>query len=60
MVGVEVGFKVEDPDVKPEALGMEHFYFALGLWLAGLVLSAISLLAEIIWNRTLRMEKPSV
>ena len=33
---------------KPEPLAMEHFYFPLGLWLAGIILSAIFLLAEII------------
>ena len=30
---------------------MEHVYFPLGLWLAGLLMSAIFLLAEIIINR---------
>ena len=33
---------------KPEPLAMEHFYFPLGLWLAGLVISFSILLAEII------------
>ena len=33
---------------EPKPLKMEHFYFPLGLWLAGLLLSALSLLAEII------------
>ena len=36
---------------KPEPLKMEHFYFPLGLWLAGIILSAIFLLAEIIMKR---------
>ena len=36
---------------KPEPLAMEHFYFPLGLWLAGIILSAIFLLAEIIMKR---------
>ena len=35
---------------KPEPLEMEHFYFGLGLWSAGLVISVICLLAEIIVN----------
>ena len=45
---IEVGFKVEAPDDKPEPLRLEHFYFPLGLLLAGLVVSVICLLAEII------------
>ena len=36
---------------KPEPLAMEHFYFPLGLLLAGIILSAIFLLAEIIMKR---------
>ena len=44
----EVPFKVEAPDDEPEPLAMEHFYFPLGIWLAGLVVSVICLLAEII------------
>ena len=39
------------PRDKPERLAMEHFYFPLGLWLAGIILSAIFLLAEIIMKR---------
>ena len=35
---------------KPEPLEMEHFYFLVGLWIAGLVISMICLLAEIIVN----------
>ena len=30
---------------------MEHFYFPLGLWLAGILLSTFFLLAEIIIHR---------
>ena len=36
---------------KPQPLAMEHFYFPLGLWLAGIILSTIFLLAEIIFKR---------
>ena len=36
---------------KPEPLEMEHFYFPLGLWMAGLIVSTVFLLAEIIVNR---------
>ena len=48
---------------------MEHFYFPLGLWFFGILLSAIFLLAEIIIHRRrksrtevamLRLEEPSV
>ena len=47
----EVHFEEEDPDDKPEPLEMEHFYFPLGLWLSGLIISLIFLLAEIVLNR---------
>ena len=33
---------------KPEPLGMEHFYFPLGLLSVGLLLATLCLLAEII------------
>ena len=48
---------------------MEHILFSLGLWLAGLLISTIFLLAEIIIHRRrksqtevgmLRLEEPSV
>ena len=60
---------MEKQDDGPGPLGMEHFYFPIGLWLAGLLLSAIFLLAEIIIHRRrksqtevamLRLEEPSV
>ena len=69
MTVIEVHFKEEVEDDGPEPLRMEHFYFPLGLWLAGLLLSAIFLLAEIIIHRRrksqtevamLRLEEPSV
>ena len=47
----EVLFKVEKEEDGPEPLRMEHFYFPLGLWLTGLLLSAFFLLAEIIIHR---------
>ena len=65
----EVHFKEEAQDTGPQPLGMEHFYFPLGLWLAGLLLSVIFLLAEIIIHRRrksqtevgmLRLEEPSI
>ena len=52
MIGVtEVAFRLEPVDEKVEPLTMEHVKFPLGLWLAGLVLSALYLLAEIIHHR---------
>ena len=65
----EVGLKEEKEDDEPEALRMEHFYFPLGLWLGGLILSAIFLLIEIMLHRRrksqtdvarARLEEPSV
>ena len=69
MTAIEVGFKEEKEDDDPEPLRMEHFYFPLGLWLVGLILSAIFLLTEIILHRRrksqtdvarARLEEPSV
>ena len=69
LVAFESHFKLEEKDDGPETLGMEHFYFPLGLWLAGLLLSVIFLLAEIIMHRRrksqtevgmLRLVEPSV
>ena len=66
---IEVDFKVEKGEDDPEPLTMEHIYFPLGLWLAGLLISTIFLLAEIIIHRRrksqtevgmLRLEEPSV
>ena len=66
-MAIEVGFKEEPEDQKPEPLEMEHFYFPLGLWGAGLVISVICLLAEIIVyycrkrsNRDVRMSTPDL
>ena len=44
---VEVPFKEEPENDEPERLRMEHIYFPLGLWLVGVVLSAVFFLAEI-------------
>ena len=57
MTVIEVGFKEEKEDDDPEPLRMEHFYFPLGLWLGGLILSAIFLLAEIIIHRRRKSKK---
>ena len=64
----ETPFEPEEEGEPLEPLRMEHFYFPLGLWLGGLLLSAIFLLAEIIIHRSrkaqtevamLRLEEPS-
>ena len=66
---IEVVFEAEEEEDDPEPLRMEHFYFPLGLWLGGLILSAIFLLTEIILHRRrksqtdvarARLEEPSV
>ena len=55
----EVLFNVEEGDDKPKPLELKHFYFPLGMWLVGILLSAIFLLAEIIIHR-LRKPKTDV
>ena len=56
-------------DDGPEPLTLDHILFPLGLWLAGLLISTIFLLTEIIIHRRrksqtevgmLRLEEPSV
>ena len=37
----EADYKEEEEDAEPEPLRMEHFYFRLGMWLVGLILSVI-------------------
>ena len=51
MTVIDTYFEVEEKYDRPEPLTMEHIYFPLGLWLAGLLLSTIFLLAEIIIHR---------
>ena len=51
MTVIEVDFKVEKEDAGPKPLRMEHFYFPLGMWLVGILLSVFSFLAEIIIHR---------
>ena len=38
-------------DDTTEPLRMEHFYFPLGLWFVGLLISLLSFIAEIIIHR---------
>ena len=47
----EVPFNAKEEDGEPKPLEMEHFYFPLGLWLVGILLSVFSFLAEIIIHR---------
>ena len=52
LVVFEFPFGEEGENDEPaEPLKMEHFIFPLGLWLAGLVLSTLCLLIEIIIQR---------
>ena len=53
----EVDFKEDPENDKPEPLEMQHFYFPLGRWSAGLVVSTIFLLAEIIVNHRKRSRR---
>ena len=50
IAGYEVYFEETEADEENEALRMEHFYFPLGLWFVVLILSAIFLLADIIYH----------
>ena len=47
---IEVGFKEEPNDDKPEPLRMEHFHLPLGMWFVGILISLFCFLAEIIKN----------
>ena len=62
MVVIEVGFKEEPEDDKPEPLRMEHFHLPLGLWFVGTLISLLCFIAELIThrNRKTRLEEPSV
>ena len=69
MTTIEVHFKEEKEDDDPEPLRMEHFYFSLGMWLVGILLSVFLFLIEIIIRRLrkpktdtpkARLEEPDV
>ena len=51
MTVIEVHFKEEPEDDKPEALRMEHFHLPLGMWMVGILISLLCFLAEIIKHR---------
>ena len=48
---VTVHFEEESEDDSIGPLRMEHFRLPIGLWLVGLVISVLCLLAEIIYHR---------
>ena len=58
MVNTVIDFYEEPNDDKPEPLEMEHFYFPLVLWTAGLVISTIFLLAEMFTRRKSKRNSP--
>ena len=69
MTVIEVHFKAEEEDDEPEPLRMEHFYFPLGMWVVGILLSVLCFIAELIIHRLrksktdvarARLEEPSV
>ena len=47
----ETPFEHEEEEEPLEPLRMEHFYFPLLLWTVGLGLSALTFIAEIIFQR---------
>ena len=51
MTVVEVGFKEDEEDDKPEALRMEHFHLPLLMWFVGILISLLCYIAEIIKHR---------
>ena len=65
---IEMHFKQEPKPDEPETLRMGHFYFPLGMWFVGILISLFSFVAEIIIHRTrksktdvpmLPLEKPT-
>ena len=59
MIATEVPFNTELEDDEPEPLRMEHFYFPLGLWVVGILLSVLCFIAELIIHR-LRKSKTDI
>ena len=58
----EVDFKEAEEDAEPKPLGMEHFYFPLGVWLVGNILAVLCFPTEIIFYRLTKSksEEPNV
>ena len=51
MIVNEVDVEEIDEEAENAPLRMEHFYFPIGIWSVGIILSTIFLLAEIIIHR---------
>ena len=51
MAVTEANVEEAEGEEEIEALRMEHFYFPIGIWFVGIILSAIFLLVEIIIHR---------
>ena len=51
MIVTETDVEEVDEEAKLARLRMEHFYFPIGIWFVGIILSIIFLLAEIIIHR---------
>ena len=51
MVVIEPEVKELDEEDEVAPLRMEHFYFPIGIWFVGIILSTIFLLTEIIIQR---------
>ena len=51
MVVTEIRLEEPEEEDEVEPLMMEHFYFPIGIWFVGIILSAIFLLVEIIIHR---------
>ena len=60
MLVIEVPFNEEEEDTEPDPLELKHFYFPLGMWLVGILLSVFCLLAEIIIHRLGKSKKSDV
>ena len=50
LTAIEVDFNVEEEDEDPKPLRMEHFYFPLGTWLIGILLSVFCFIVETIFH----------
>ena len=55
---IEVPFKEEPEDDKPEPLRMEHFHLPLGLWFVGTLISLLCFIAELILHRNRKTKVP--
>ena len=51
MAVTEANVEEAEDEEEIEVLRMEHFYFPIGIWFVGIILSTIFLLTEIIIHR---------